>query len=703
MSSSPIPPPFRKELTLYVGPRESCGWPTYSIFDPVSSKYYKINWEECYIFKIAQEGMSCEEIAQALKEQSTIDVTGEEVAGFFHQVDKLGLLQSHRSAELVKQRYLKERQSKLTWFLHHYLFFRVPLVSPDQFLERTLPLVRPLWSRQALFLYLFLSLTGIVLLLPRWESFTHTFSYFFSLKGVLSYALVLSIVKVIHELAHAYSAKHFGVPVPTMGVAFLLLWPVLYTDVTHSWRLSRRKARLTISGAGIFVESIIAGLSTLGWALSSPGLAQSVFFILCTATWARSLFINFNPIMRFDGYYLLCDFWGIDNLRGRSFALARWKWHEFFFRMGDPCPEDFLPERTIRGMCIYAFASWIYLFFLYTAIASFVYFSFTKALGIILFALEIVVFFIWPVIYEAQILIAKKKQLSWTRRSIVALLLFSAGFLWFTLPLSHSYTLPAIVTPFKQQTLYLPEAAILEALYIRKGQSVEPGQALVRLKQPTLTALIKQKQLNLALAQQHLDRLTIHRQEKSLIAPVEAQIAVAEEELSHLLEKQDQLTLYAEIPGTIDALDEDLRLQEPLPKHHIIGKIHSFKPGLVRAFIPERQLKLFQEGQAVTVTVPHTNTKRSGWIKHISKVASSRLDYPSLSSALGGPIATTPIDSGDLQFIDSYYSALIQWAADEEELPYGKIVSIEVKGKKESFFMYYLYYIYSILIRESSF
>ncbi len=190
-------------------------------------------------------------------------VTEEEIKEFFEEAGKQGLLIKKYSSEEI----IKEADSKkigwVTWLLHHYLYIRIPLVDPDEFLSRTLQYVRPLFSQTAMIIYLLLSLVGLILILGRLEEFLHTFTYFFNFQGFLAYAVAIVLIKILHELGHAYTAKYYGVHVPTIGVALIVLWPVLYTDITDGWKLSDRRERLMISLAGVIVETVLGGLATL--------------------------------------------------------------------------------------------------------------------------------------------------------------------------------------------------------------------------------------------------------------------------------------------------------------------------------------------------------------------------------------------------------------------------------------------------------
>ncbi len=317
-------PQFRKDLEFYPGPDEPDGSPTYNLYDPIKGQYYQIKWIQYLIFKNMKAGITLPKLLVKVKQKTTIQVHEEQIRHFFNHAQTLGLLALPKSSEQIEKEADSSKTNPFKWILMHYLYFRIPLVNPDRFLEKTLPYVQILATRPAFFIYSIIFFFGAGQLLARFDEFIHTFTYFFTFKGFLTFGIAMSCIKVLHELGHAYTAKYYGVNVQKMGVVFLVMWPVLFTDVTDGWRLPKRSQRFAISIAGVVVELIMAGICTLLWSMSKPGLAQSVFFVIASATWISTLLVNLNPAMRFDGYYLLCDLWGVDNLQSRSFAVARW-------------------------------------------------------------------------------------------------------------------------------------------------------------------------------------------------------------------------------------------------------------------------------------------------------------------------------------------------------------------------------------------
>ena len=186
-----------------------------------------------------------------------------------------------------------------------------------------------------------------------------------------------------------------------MGVALVVLWPMLYTDTSESWRLRSSRQRLAVSSAGIVVELALAGLATLAWALAPDGIFRQAMLYLATTGWLLTLALNASPFMRFDGYFILTDLLDFPNLHERAGVLARAWLRKTLFGVTAPDSEN-LSLTARRALIAFALFTWLYRFTLFLGIAVAVYLLFFKALGIFLFAVEIAWFIVMPVWRELK-------------------------------------------------------------------------------------------------------------------------------------------------------------------------------------------------------------------------------------------------------------------------------------------------------------
>lgn len=395
-------PPLREDLRLHEGPDADDGSPTWVLEDPARDQFFQLGVLQAECLKRWHLG-TAKAVAAAVGKETLLRPTAETVENFAKFLMRMSLTrEAGTSARLAEQMKRKPKQTLWKFFLHHYLFFRIPLVAPDAFLRRTLPWVERLFFTKT---FLWATLTALVLALyligRQWDAFTHTFSHFFSWEGAVMASLTIACTKVIHELAHAYTAEHFGCRIPHMGIAFMVMMPLLYTDTSAAWRLKSKRQRMAVCAAGVLGELALGVWAALAWSFLPEGGLKSAAFMLATTTWIMTLAINSSPFMRFDGYYLLSDWLGVANLHQRSFALAKWRMRELLFGFGEKKPESFEPWKE-RALIIYAWATWLYRFFLFCGIALLVYHAFFKLLGIFLFCVEVSVFVMLPILRELK-------------------------------------------------------------------------------------------------------------------------------------------------------------------------------------------------------------------------------------------------------------------------------------------------------------
>lgn len=695
-------PLFRKDLELYEGPEESDGSPTFNLYDPVIAKYYKINWAESLVLEHHKPGMTLIELTDEVNSKTTLRVTKQEVKFFFIDAFRHDLLAVMKSPEYYNEVYNQKHHNVFKWLLFNYLYIRIPLFNPDKFLGKTIKYIRPLASTTAFAIYISLSLIGIILLFTRFGEFINTFTYFFNIEGILLYAVTISCIKVIHELAHAYTAKNYDVYVPSMGVALIVLWPVLYTDVTDGWKLKERKERLLISSAGIISELIIAGLATVCWYYAPKGYLQSIFFVIASITWVSTLVINLNPAIKFDGYYILSDLWGIDNLQTRAFAVTRWKLRSALLGLEGPCPEERLSTQRMWGMVFYSIYTWVYRVFLYTAIALFVYFQFTKTLGVFLFFMEVAIFLVWPLVSEFNTISQMRANLKANPRLMltISVLLLLIG--WFVLPLPHTEKFSAISVPIEQQVIYVSSDSIVKSIDVKRGEWVKKGQSVVQLYSPNIETAVRLHQLESDVLEKQIYLLGFFDQDRPYIPEKKAELASNSEKLYGLMNKRNELTIRATIDGEVYMLDEFLYKGMPVSQDTVIGKIADTSKVEVIAYIPESDLNTVWVGQEAKFRVPGTNDLFYGKVESINVLRSQSLKHFPLASLYAGELAVTEDKAtGAMKMVDSYYTAKIQIDKSEGQLRFGQTGTVEIEGPWRSKFMSLAKKVLSVFWRES--
>lgn len=632
--------PLREELALFPGPPAIDGSPTWTLQDPVNNRFYRIGWPEFEI--LSRWNLSeIERIARAVNLETPIEIDADDViavGAFLLSHNLVRTTGPEGTARLLRQA-KRLRHNVAMWLLKNYLFLRIPLVRPDAFLTRTLPYVQWIYTRGFLIAIVTLALIGVYVIGQQWDSFVDTFNYLFSLEGIFWFAIVVSLIKVVHELGHAYTAKRYGCRVPSMGLAFLVLWPVLYTDVTDSWKLASRSQRLAVSVSGVSAELVFASLATFSWGFLPDGPVRSAAFLVVTWTWIATLLINLSPFMRFDGYFVLSDWLETPNLHARSFALARWWMREKLLGLGLPPPEDF-PAGRRRFMIAFAFLTWLYRFTLFMGIAAIVYKFSIRVLGIFLMMVEIGYFIGRPVVSEGMAWWRYRKTLRWNWRTIataagavvIAFLLLA--------PWRSAVEAPALLKSGRHFAVFMPEeGAQVREINVKNGDNVAAGAVLIRLDSPDIDFQIDQ-------ARDELDVLEGQLGIQGFDLELLAQRPVTEREYQRtlaryqaLLDEKGKLTVKAPIAGEVVDLAEGLRPGLWYPANARLLAVIDPASIAIDAYVYETDLGRVRPGDKVEfVPEGELEAEVDGTVGRIDRAGVRALPEPYLASKFHGPI-----------------------------------------------------------------
>ena len=225
-------PALRQELSFLPAPPGDDGSPRWFLFDPVRNSFHVLTRRAVNI--LFQWRAEPHEVALIRFEQEhpTLNVdkdTLKDITQFLYR-QNLSVSPPAGQIDFLAQQEAKARQPLHEKIMHKSLFFHIPLFQPQKFLTVSAPFLSFLFKKESWMVILAIGLIGLFFAARQWEQFLATFMYFFTLEGFVFYALTLTVIKILHELGHAYTAHHFGAHVPIMGVAFLLMLPVLYTD-----------------------------------------------------------------------------------------------------------------------------------------------------------------------------------------------------------------------------------------------------------------------------------------------------------------------------------------------------------------------------------------------------------------------------------------------------------------------------------------
>jgi putative peptide zinc metalloprotease protein len=543
-------PSLRADLQLSPAAPALDGSPRWTLADPVRGRYFKLGAAAMRLLRHWSLG-DPEQVLRAANREPGLPLDGvelEQLLTCLRGHDLISALDDQQRAS-YSLKALAQRQSLWKILLHQYLFFRIPLWRPDAFLNRAWPWLErfgPRLLRVGLPVTLAL---GVFLVSRDWQRFVGTFPHLFSLGGALSFAVALFFAKLCHEFGHAFMAKRAGCRVQSMGVAFMVLLPMFYTDVSDAWRVNDRRARLLIGAGGVLAELLLACIALLVWSLLPDGPARTAAFMLASATWITTLVVNLNPFMRFDGYFLLSDLWEVDNLQGRAFAFCRWRLRECLFGYGAPAPEPWSPTMQ-RRLLIWGYGSWLWRAALFFGIALAVYHLFFKVLGIFLMLVELVWFIFLPIMNEWRQWWSRREQ-AHGPRVLVSSLAVLGLLLVLIVPWRSAVELPTMLEGGRASALHAPVAARVKTVKVADGQTVAQGDVLIELESPDLESqqAIVRREIQI---QQLLMRRQAGRSETAADAGIiEQRLAEAVAQYRGLSARRERLLLRAPHAGTV--------------------------------------------------------------------------------------------------------------------------------------------------------
>ncbi len=696
-------PLLRADLAILPGSAAEDGSPTWLIHDAARNRYYKLGLDAFRALKHWRAGMAAHEFLGQC-ETDGIAMDEQDLRGLvqFMVVNQLVQVSDRSGVQRLVEQHSKSRQHWFQWLLHHYLFIKIPLWRPNAFLDRTWPMVSRLLRPNVLWTVRALGLLGLLMVLQQWDVFMTTFLHFLSWEGLALYGLTLAVVKSAHELGHAYVAKQYGCKVGSIGVAFLLLFPVLYTDTTDAWRLRSHRDRLRIVVAGVGTEMHLAMLATFAWSFLPDGALRSVAFFVATTSWITSLLVNLSPFMRFDGYFAFSDLLRAENLQPRSFALARWHLREVLFDLGELPPEA-LPAWRMRLFTAYAYATWLYRLILFIGIALLVYHFAFKLLGILLFAVEIGWFILLPMKNELLQWWQRRETIQGKRRARITL----AGLLLLVLmgvvPWQSTVKVPGVLLAGEFRPVYAAERGQVSEILVKPGTRVESQAPLVKLVQPELSHAILQTTRELDLVREKIQRQAGSARDLQDALVLEQQQMELQTRLESLHKRQERLTLLAPIQGQVSQM-ESLQTGQWVSENSPVLTLRSQQGLRVMALVPSSDLHRLEAGAtAIWISDLPGSPRLELKLSRVDQTAVQLLLWPELASEFGGTIAARKDAQQQLKPEGAWYQMELHSVTEHIAPTQQQAGQVLIQAKSESVLGRYLRHAAAIWIRESGF
>ena len=559
-SQRPIPLRGRHDLTARQMPFQGVQW--WVLKDPVGLCYHRLPAEHYRVLCLLDGRRSLKEIRDQLaKEFTAVPLQLADVQRMITSLHGQGLVWSQRSGQagplIIKQR--QASRHKLLQSLGSLLSIRLPGWDPDAALKRMCGWLGWIFHPLTGIMAVLLVISAWTLLLVQFDEFLSRlpeFRQFFSWRNLVWLWLTLSATKVIHEFGHGLTCKHYGSECHQMGVMLLVFSPTLYCDVTDSWMLRDKWQRIWIAAAGMVIEVVLSAIAIFAWWFTTPGLLNHLCLNVFFVTTITTVIFNANPLLRYDGYYMLSDWLGIPNLRAKASRQLRETFAEFCLGITSP-PDPLMPETGRVWFVTYTIAATVYGWFVLSMVLLFLYVVLKpyglQSIGVALAVLSLsgivgnIVFNVWRILAAPRS--TPMSRFRTTTTIVVALLLMSAAL---AIPLPWYIEAPFLIEPHDAAHVMTSAPGRLMSFAVHPGETVQQGQLLAKLlddeKEDQLRRLDVGREL------QHAEIAKLHALELfAEHALAQKRLQTLEDQIAELQVRLGELTITAPISGRVVA------------------------------------------------------------------------------------------------------------------------------------------------------
>jgi putative peptide zinc metalloprotease protein len=544
------------------------------------------------------------------------------------------------------------------------LAVKIPLFDPDRLLERWLPWYRPLFGAFGALLWLAVLAWACVAAAQHWNELTQDISdRVLAPENLLVMGLVFPLIKAIHEFGHACAVKAWGGEVHEMGIMLLVLMPVPYVDASAANAFPEKRRRVVVGAAGMMVELLVAAVALFLWLDMQPGLMRAVLFNAMLIAGVSTVLFNANPLLRFDGYYMLADLIEIPNLRQRSTQYLATTFQRRVFGL------DLPPYAASRGerawFVFFAVASWIYRLLVVLGIALFIATQYFL-LGVVLAIWAVASAVVWPLVGLLGFL-ALSPRLRRHRLRAFASTGAIAGAL-----LGMVFFMPVNAWTNAQGVIWLPEQLAVRAaadgfatkVVAQPGSEVRKGDALVETSDPYLPARVRgleaqRQELEARYQAEMMDRLVKAQMTLEQLKAVDADLARAQERASDLVVRSPADGIFA-VPAPQDLPGRYFRQGEQ------IGHVIPRSALTARVLVPQESVDLVRSrtGQVrVKLAERLSDTLNARILREVPQ-ASDRLPSLALAQAGGGDIALDPQSGAQGKTLLTHFEFEIEMPAE---------------------------------------
>ena len=703
-SSRPLSVRMRKDLVC-VRHRYQ-GRISWVVKEPLGLTYTRMLAPEYFILTLLDGRISLDELLLRFNQEYAPEtITLAELQQFIGRMHREGLIAATAAGQgqqLLKRRQ-KKRRSKRMGMLTNLLSIRFRGVDPGWVLDGIYPLVKWFFTKPALIVNCCIMLAALLLLTLKFDVFQSRlpgFHEFFGPESWLLMGMVLAGTKIIHELGHGLACRHFGKECHEIGLLLLVFTPCLYCNVSDSWLLPSKWQRAAIGAAGMYVELVLAALATFGWWFSEPGLLNHLCLQIMFISSISTVMFNGNPLLRYDGYYILSDLIEIPNLRAKANSILNHLLARWFLGMELPL-DPFMPQRRHALFALFTIASSIYRWVVVISILWFLNEVLEpyglKVLGQSLAVVSISMMVLQPLYRLFKFFQVPGRMQQVKPRRLMFSLGLTGGCLLavFCLPWPHYAGCPLEVRAHDAASIYVPVPAKLAEVYVSAGQKVEQGELLARCESLELDLKIAELSGQTQVYRAKLESLEQRRfaepEVGEELGSTREALTAVESQLQQQLRAKEQLELRATRSGVIllppkvaepprpegtlptwqGSLLDEKNLGAVVPAGSLFCQIGDLQEMEVELYVDQGDVDLVRPGQAAYLRIDALPSNT--FTATISALSKQEVEEApkSLSNQSGGELAVRTDSTGVARPLSAAYTAQARLIDTPEHLQIG--------------------------------
>jgi putative peptide zinc metalloprotease protein len=589
--------------------------------DPISLQYFRMTAEDYFLATLFDGKRKFGEIRDLYAErypQVHLEYTQEElnerVLRFANDLALLQMLsvQGMRlKARMDAAKHAKKKKGGLYELANKVFFFRKSIFDPDVLFGKMAKPLWWIWTKPTFWVSMVIIALAFLVFLQHVERLEHALANLFSFNNALLMIATTFAIKSIHELGHGLTCKHFGGEVHEVGAMTLVFQPYFFVNVSDSWTMPNRMHRIWVSFAGIYVELIFASFATFFWAIVQPGALRDFLFNVIFIASVSTIIFNANPLMRFDGYYIMMDLLEVPNLQAKSRALITNHVKRLLFgdTGADPALQRMpLPKKRFWLFYTYAILSWLYGYFVIYKLIVFMKPHLDPiGLGDLASWFSAFALISWvalPFIGLFKGLGLKKED--WRgggrlrrlmRVMLIALGIFIAACFF---PQSLKITRAGTVELASPEQVRPEIAGFLQEVLVKEGDHVTPGTALAKLQNREALQLLVEAQARFKMAEAAVQR-ALGEGKPADLKEAQAMSAAHQKKVQDAERDVRNLTLYAGTEGVVLTRDLEKLKGRLIRNGELFCEIAPLDPLRIKIALSEKQVRYVNKGQRVVL------------------------------------------------------------------------------------------------------